>query len=142
MSDSSDEKLRSVLAYDRIAVVGCSTTPGKAAHDVPAYLMEQGYTVIPVNPFADQVLGETAYDSVGDIPTGLIDVVEIFRPSDEVREIVDAAITREDVAAIWTQLDIRDDAAAADARAAGITVVQDHCMKIEHERLGDTLDNH
>jgi predicted CoA-binding protein len=80
MAEATDETIRSVLAADTIAVVGCSSTPGKAAHDVPRYLQEQGYEVIPVNPFADEILGQQSYDSLADVP-GEIDTVDIFRPS-------------------------------------------------------------
>ncbi len=77
--------------------------PGKAAHDIPAYLQNHGYRVIPVNPFTDEILGETAYDSLAEVP-GEIDIVDVFRPSDEVRDIVDAALERDDDAVIWLQL--------------------------------------
>lgn len=130
----SDDELRAILDHDTIAVVGCSTTPGKAAHDVPAYLQRHGYTVIPVNPFADEILGVEAHDSLADVEAD-IDIVDVFRPSDEVAGIVDAALDRDDVDVIWTQLGIRDDEAAAKASAAGKTVVQDHCIKVEHSRL-------
>ncbi len=134
MPVTSDAELREVLGLERVAVVGCSTTPGKDAHDVPKYLLEHGYDVVPVNPSADEVLGREAYDSLADVP-GEVEVVNVFRPSEEVSGIVDAALEREDVRVIWTQLGIRDDAAAERAEAAGRSVVQDRCMKIEHRRL-------
>lgn len=134
MSVDSDADLRTVLEYETIAVVGCSSTPGKAAHDVPAYLHERGYDVIPVNPFADEILGRPAHDSLADVEAE-IDVVCIFRPSEEVSDIVDEAIAREDVEVIWTQQGIRDDEAADRAIADGRQVVQDRCMKVEHRRL-------
>lgn len=131
---NSDAELRSILGYETIAVVGCSSTPGKAAHDVPAYLHERGYDVIPVNPFADEIFGRSAYDSLADVEEE-IDVVCIFRPSDEVGDIVDEALERDDVDAIWTQKGIRDDEAAERALEDGREVVQDRCMKVEHRRL-------
>ncbi|PCR90595.1 CoA-binding protein [Natrinema ejinorense] len=134
MPVDSPEELEEILAYDTIAVVGCSSTPGKAAHDVPKYLLEHGYDVIPVNPFADEIFGRDVYDSLADVEAE-IDVVCIFRPSDEVSEIVDAALERDDVAAIWTQQGIRDDEAAARAETDGRAVVQDQCMKVQHRRL-------
>ncbi|MFB6135542.1 MAG: CoA-binding protein [Halobacteriaceae archaeon] len=134
MPVQSDEELREILQSRRVAVVGCSTTEGKDAHDVPAYLQEQGYEVIPVNPFADEVLGETAYDSLEDVP-GEVDVVDVFRPSEEVSGIVDAAIDRVDVGVVWLQLGIHDDEAVARAEDAGIRVVEDRCMRVEHRRL-------
>lgn len=132
---TDDETLRSVLSMEDVAVVGCSTTPGKAAHDIPAYLQRHGYTIHPVNPFADSVLGVEAYDTLAAVPGGTVDVIDVFRPSDEVAGIVDAALERTDVRAIWTQLGIRDDEAAKKARDTGLTVVQDRCMKVEHGRL-------
>jgi len=134
MPTDSDEELRSILEYDTIAVVGCSTTPGKAAHDIPAYMQRHGYRIIPVNPFADEVLGEPAYGSLADVEE-TIDIVDVFRPSEEVAEIVDAVLDREDVHVVWTQLGIRDDGAASRAREAGVQVVQDRCLKVEHGRL-------
>lgn len=129
-----DADLADVFEYETIAVVGCSSTPGKAAHDVPNYLLEQGYDVIPVNPFADGIFGRPAPDSLADIERE-IDVVCIFRPSEEVSEIVDEVLEREDVAVVWTQQGIRDDEAADRVARTGRTVVQDRCMKVQHRRL-------
>ncbi|WP_251343424.1 CoA-binding protein [Haloplanus halophilus] len=133
----TDTDIDALLDADRIAVVGCSGTPGKAAHDVPAYLRERGYDVVPVNPNRDEVLGRPAADSLADVSES-VDLVDVFRPSEEVSGIVDAAIersrTRGDVRGIWLQRGIRDDEAAARAREAGLLVVQDRCMKVEHRR--------
>jgi predicted CoA-binding protein len=134
MPIESDEELASVLDLIAIAVVGCSTTPGKAAHDVPRYMQDHGYDVVPVNPHADEILGRDAADSLADVEEA-IDIVDIFRPSEEVAEHVDAALERDDVQVIWTQLGIRDDDAAGRAEAAGLRVVQDRCLKVEHQRL-------
>lgn len=137
---TDDEAIATLLELNTVAVVGCSTTRGKPAHDVPAYLREHGYEIIPVNPFAEEVFGRTAYDSLSAVPdaTG-IDIVEVFRPAEEAPAIVDAAIDRhdqcDDVTAVWLQLDIRHDEAAARAEQAGLQFVQDRCMKVEHERL-------
>ncbi len=132
----SDEAIRELLDSQvaTIAVVGCSSTPGKAAHDVPRYLLEQGYDVIPVNPYADEIFGREASDSLSDVDES-IDLVCLFRPSDEVSGIVDQALDRDDVDVIWTQLGIRDAEAAARAEADGRDVVQDRCLKVEHRRL-------
>lgn len=135
MPVETDDELREILALDTIAVVGCSTSPGKDAHEVPSYLIEQGYDVVPVNPFAEEIFGRRAYDSLSTVPAD-VDVVDVFRPSEEVSGIVDKAIEREDVDVVWTQLGIRDDEAARRAERAGKRVVQDRCLKIEHERLG------
>ncbi|WP_435097401.1 CoA-binding protein [Halarchaeum sp. P4] len=134
MPVEDDETLAEILDYDTIAVVGCSSTPGKAAHDVPKYLQSQGYRIVPVNPTTDEVLGERAYDSLADVEED-VDVVDVFRPSEEVAGIVEDAITRDDVTVVWTQLGIRDDEAARRAEDAGLLVVQDRCMKVEHRRL-------
>lgn len=134
MPVDSDDELREILGLSRVAVVGASTTPGKEAHEVPAYLQRQGYEVVPVNPFADEVLGEAAYDDLREVP-GHVDVVDVFRPSEEVPDVVDAAIDHGDVDVVWTQLGIRHDEAAARAEAHGLRVVMDRCMKVEHGRL-------
>lgn len=134
MPVDSDEKLREILDHDTIAVVGCSSTPGKAAHDVPAYLQNHGYDVVPVNPFADEILGEETFDSLRDVPKN-VDIVDVFRPSEEVDGIVDQTLDRADVAAVWMQLGIQNDEAAGRAEEAGLQVVQDRCIKVEHTRL-------
>ncbi|MFC4986581.1 MULTISPECIES: CoA-binding protein [Saliphagus] len=134
MPVDSDERLREVLDVETIAVVGCSSTRGKDAHEIPRYLADRGYDVIPVNPYAEEVLGRQTYDGLADVEEG-IDVVCVFRPSEEVSGIVDEALEREDAGVIWTQLGIRDDEAASRAEDAGRTVVQDRCMKVEHRRL-------
>jgi predicted CoA-binding protein len=134
MPVTDDAELREILELDRVAVVGCSTSPGKAAHDIPKYLVEQGYDVVPVNPFADEIFGREAYDSLAEVP-GEIDIVDVFRPSEEVSGIVDMALERADDAVIWLQLGIHDDEAVERAEAAGRRVVQDRCMKPTHQQL-------
>ena len=133
-----DEDLDRLLGAETVAVIGCSTTPGKAAHDVPAYLQRQGYRVVPVNPFADEILGEEAFDSLAAVESD-VDLVNVFRPSEEVPEILDAVRERHaergDAGAAWLQLGISHDEAAAAAEADGVEVVQDRCMKVEHGRL-------
>ena len=134
MPVESDEELSEILDLDSVAVVGCSTTPGKDAHEIPAYLREHGYDVIPVNPFADEIFGREAYDTLADVEED-VDLVDVFRPSDEVAGIVDAAIERGDVDVVWTQHGIRDDEATERAEDAGLRVVQDKCTMVEHQRL-------
>ncbi len=134
MPVTDEVELREVLGLDRVAVVGCSTTPGKDAHEIPKYLIEQGYDVVPVNPYADEIFGRECYDSLSAVP-GDVDIVDIFRPSEEVADIVDAALARDDDAVIWLQLGIHDDDAVARAEAAGRRVVQDRCMKPTHRAL-------
>ena len=137
-SDDIDETLRTLLGAETVAVIGCSTTPGKPAHDVPAYLARHGYEIRPVNPYAETVLGEPAADAVGEVDDE-IDLVNVFRPSTEVAGIVDEVLDRVervgDVWGLWLQLGITDDEALARASDAGLTTVQDRCMKVEHGRL-------
>jgi len=134
MPVESDAELREILGLETVAVVGCSSTPGKDAHEIPKYLLEHGYDVIPVNPYADEIFGRTAHDLLADVEAK-IDIVNVFRPSEEVSDITDAALARDDVLVIWTQFGIRDASAAARASEAGLMVVQDRCMKVEHGRL-------
>jgi predicted CoA-binding protein len=128
------DTLRELLEDTRVAVVGASATLDKAAHIVPAYLQRHGYEIIPVNPNADELFDRTAYDSLSDVDEA-IDIVDIFRPSEEVPSIVDEAVNRDDVNTIWMQLGIQNDDAAKRAEAEGLNVVQDHCMKVEHGLL-------
>jgi predicted CoA-binding protein len=134
MPVETDADVRNILEHETVAVVGCSSTPGKDAHEIPKYLQAHGYEIIPVNPTAEEVLGRPAYDSLSDVEEE-IDIVDVFRPSPEVSGIVDEALARDDVDVIWLQLGIHDDEAVARAEAAGLRVVQDRCMKPEHQRL-------
>lgn len=129
-----DEELRRILQTDPVTVVGCSATPGKDAHAIPRYLLAHGYDIIPVNPNREEVLGLPAYDHLADVP-GPIAIIDVFRPSAEVAGIIDTAIERADVAVVWLQLGIHDDDAVEHAERAGIRVVQDRCMMVEHRRL-------
>jgi len=130
-----------LLAMQTIAVVGLSKDPSKPSHDVAKYLQAKGYRIIPVNPTINEVLGEKCYPSLLSLPDDLkrqIDVVDIFRRSEDVGPIVDEAIklyqTYEHPKGIWMQLGIIDEASAERARDAGLQVVMDRCMKIEHNR--------
>lgn len=135
MPVSSDSQLRSILqSIETLAVVGCSATPGKAAHDVPAYMLRHGYDVIPVNPVRNEVLGRPAADSLSEVDRD-VDLVDVFRPSEEVAGIVDEVLPRSDEPVLWTQLGISDPAATDRAEVAGVTVVEDRCIKVEHARL-------
>jgi uncharacterized protein len=113
-----------------IAVVGLSDNPMRPSHGVSAYMQNQGYRIIPVNPRIEQCLGETAYASLLDVPDK-IDIVDVFRRPEFVEEIVDQAI-RLKVPAIWMQEDVVHEAAAEKARKAGIFVVMDRCVLKEH----------
>lgn len=136
MTEPSDEEIRELLRSARtIAVVGFSTNPGKDAHRVPRRLMELGYRVIPVNPSAEEILGERSYPSLLDIPRDVkVDIVNVFRPAEEVPGIVEQAIEI-GAKAIWLQLGITHEKAAGRARRAGLKVIQNRCIKVEHQRL-------
>jgi predicted CoA-binding protein len=134
MPVTDEEEIRGILGTDTVAVVGRSTTPGKAAHDVPRYLVENGYDVVPVNPYADEVFGRKAYDSLLDVP-GEVGIVDVFRPSEEVDGIVNDVVERGDVDVLWTQTGIRNREATDRAEYAGVRVVEDRCIKVEHRRL-------
>lgn len=116
-----------------IAVVGCSRNAEKPSHYVSAYLKEHGYRIIPVNPNAEEILGEKCYASLLSIPEK-IDVVEIFRPSEDAGEIVDDAIKKE-AKVVWMQSGIINEKAADKAKKAGMIVIMDRCMMIEHKKM-------
>jgi predicted CoA-binding protein len=120
-----------------IATVGLSEDAQKPSHTVPAYLQSQGYRVIPVNPNIEAALGERAYRSVSDVPDS-IDVVQIFRRSEDVGPIVDEAIAA-GAKAVWMQLGITNEEAAARARAAGLDVVMNQCMRVQHMRWSSPM---
>lgn len=140
MSYSDQEVIQRILRTARhIAVVGLTDDPARPSHFVPAYLQANGYHIIPINPtLSGTVLGETIYASLADAP-GPIDVVQIFRRSEEVEPIVEQAIAA-GAKAVWMQLGISNEEAAAVAHAAGLDVVMNQCMKVQHSRLsGETL---
>ena len=116
-----------------IAVVGATDRPGKPSRDIPAYLQKAGYKIIPVNPTITEALGEKVYPTLLEIPEP-VDVVDIFRRSEFIPEIVDDAIAI-GAKVIWMQSGIINEAAAEKARAAGLQVVMDMCMGVEHHML-------
>ena len=125
------DPISEILKHARnIAVVGLSSSPLRPSHGVAAYMQTQGYHIIPVNPNIEEALGEQAYPSLMKVPEK-IDIVDIFRRSDAVAEVVDQAIALK-VPAIWMQEGVIDEKAAAKARAAGIFVVMDRCILVEH----------
>ena len=128
--------------YKVIAVVGLSKEPEKDSYRVSAYLKQHGYRIIPVNPFADEVLDEKSYKSLLDIPPEIqktIEIVDIFRPSKDVPPIVEQAIKLKQTYGkpfvVWMQLGIVNEAAAEAATRAGLIVVMDKCLMVEHHRL-------
>jgi predicted CoA-binding protein len=131
---ASDQQIKDLLSQAHtIAVVGLSSSPVRASYGVSQYMQSAGYRIIPVNPKEPQVLGEKAYARLEDVPEK-IDLVNVFRRSEFVPEIVDAAI-RVGARAIWMQEGVADEAAAQRARAAGLFVVMDSCILKEHRRL-------
>ena len=130
------QTLRRILHESRVvAMVGLSADWYRPSYFAAKYLQEHGYKVIPVNPryAGKQVLGETCYASLREIP-GRVDVVDVFRRTEDVAPIADEAIAL-GAKVLWQQIGVKNEAAAAKARAAGMDAVMDRCMKIEHGRL-------
>jgi uncharacterized protein len=129
------DDVRAILTETRVwAVVGCSPDPKRDSHRIAAMLQRRGYTVIPVNPLAGEILGERCYPTLGSIP-GPIEVVDVFRRAEVAGKHVDEAV-RIGAQAVWMQLGVIDEAAAERGRAAGLRVVMDRCPAIELPRLG------
>jgi predicted CoA-binding protein len=146
MSSPTDQLTARILRMKTIAVVGLSKDPSRPSHDVATYLKSHGYRIVPINPTVDEVLGEKSYRSLLDLPEQLkheIDVVDIFRRAEDVPPIIEEAIqlhkTLGKPVAVWMQLGIVNEDAAAKAKEAGLLIVMDRCMKIEHARLGGSL---
>ncbi|HZP94197.1 MAG TPA: CoA-binding protein [Burkholderiales bacterium] len=137
MSDNTDiNTLRRILRqYKTLAVVGLSANWYRPSYFAAKYMQEHGYRVIPVNPSytGQAILGEKVYASLRDIP-GKVDIVDCFRKSEDIGPIADDAIAI-GAKVLWMQLGVSNEAAAQGARAAGLEVVQDRCVKIEHGRL-------
>ncbi len=119
--------------YNSIALVGVSPNPRQASCRVASYLDSHGYEVIPVNPHAQEILGKTSYPNLSAVPEP-VEVVNIFRSSEEVMPIVDEAI-KIGAKAVWMQEGVINEEAASKARDAGLVVVMDKCMRKEHLRL-------
>jgi uncharacterized protein len=135
-SQLTEEEVANVLREARtVAVVGISHKEERDSNKVAKYLKEHGYTVIPVNPGYKEVLGEQCYPNLASVP-GHIDVVDIFRSVDAIPGVVDEAIAAK-AGAVWMQLGLVHNEAAEKARCAGLTVVMNKCMKIEHSRMAD-----
>jgi len=129
----TDEQIRSILSMNNVAVVGMSKNFSKAAYYVPKYLSDHGYNVIPVNPTSEQILGKKCYASVSEID-GDIDVVNVFRPSEQVLTVILDAIKKKPKV-IWLQEGIHDSVAEDLARKEGIEIVFNRCIFAEHQRL-------
>ena len=136
---SQDEIEKILNSYKVVAIVGMSDTVGKPSHRVGAYLKQHGYQIIPVNPTIDKVLGCKSYRSLLEIPERIqktIDVVDIFRKSEDVPPIVEQTIKLKQrfgkPCVVWMQLGVVNEAAAEAARRCGLVVVMDKCMMVEH----------
>jgi predicted CoA-binding protein len=139
----SQEDVREILTkYRTVAIVGLSNDPLKPSYVVADYLKDHGFQIIPVNPFVTEVLGEKSYKSLLEMPVEvqkIIEVVDIFRRAEDVPPIVGQGVQLKKSNGvpyvIWMQLGIINEQAAETARKAGLTVVMDKCMRLEHQRL-------
>lgn len=134
MKNDHDQKMRNILTSARtVASVGLSSSPEKESYGVVRYLKDQGYTIIPVNPTATEILGEKVYPGLSAIPDK-VDVVQVFRKPEDVPPVVDEAI-KIGAKAVWMQEGIVNYEAAQKAEEAGLQVVMDACMRATHQRL-------
>jgi predicted CoA-binding protein len=129
----TDEEIKDIFALKKIAVVGMSRHPVKAAHFVPKYLSEQGFDITPVNPTTNEILGKKCYPDISSVQDP-IDIVDIFRPSEQVLLVVQNAIKKKPKV-IWLQEGIHNEEAENLAREHGIDIVFNRCMLAEHQRL-------
>jgi len=129
----SDEEIIEILNLKKVAVIGMSKHQEKAAHFVPKYLSENGFDIIPVNPNSDEILNKKCYKEINDIKDD-IDIVDVFRPSEDVLPFVKDAI-KKNPKVIWLQEGIHNEEAENLAREYGINVVFNRCMLAEHKRL-------
>ncbi|MGZ4814362.1 MAG: CoA-binding protein [Terriglobales bacterium] len=131
---TENEHIKDILQHAKtIAVVGLSSNPMRASHGVSAYMQAQGYRIIPVNPQEEFVLGEKAYPSLLQV-LEKVDIVNVFRRPEFVPEVVEQAIQIK-APAIWMQEDVIHEQAAEKARQAGIFVVMDKCILVEHRKI-------
>src|SRR5438876_10789011 len=135
---SADTILELLKKYKTIAVVGLSSNPMRPSHGVTEYMQGAGYRIIPVNPNETEVLGEKSYARLEDVPEK-IDIVNVFRRVEEVPPVVESAI-RIGAKAIWMQLGVENEQAAEKARAAGLVVIEDACILVEHRRRAGELN--
>ena len=129
----SDEQIKDILEMKNVVVVGMSKHKEKAAHFVPKYLHNNGFNITPVNPTANEILNKKCFKEISDV-SDKFDIVDIFRPSDQVLPIVKEAIKKKPKV-IWLQEGIHNQEAEQLARDAGIDVVFNRCMLAEHKRL-------
>jgi predicted CoA-binding protein len=130
----TDEEIRKIYNFRNIAVVGMSRDPAKPAHLVPKYMVERGYNIIPVNPIASEILGRRTYSHISDIKSQ-IDIIDVFRPSKDVYQVVEDSIKKPGISVIWLQEGIHDVEAEKIALDNKIDVVFNRCIMAEHMRL-------
>jgi predicted CoA-binding protein len=131
---NDDQMMKGILLSTKtIASVGLSSNQEKESYWIVSYLKDQGYRIIPVNPTADEILGEKAYPDLKSVPEK-IDVVQVFRKPEDVPPVVDSAI-KVGAKVVWMQEGIVNEEAAQKARDAGLQVVMDACMRVTHRRL-------
>jgi predicted CoA-binding protein len=130
----SDNEIREMYTFKNIAVVGMSRDPVKAAHFVPKYMIEKGYNIIPVNPLAKEILGRGTYSKVSDIKSQ-VDIVDVFRPSEDVYSVVEDSVKKPGIRVIWLQEGIHNTDAEKIALENKINVVFNRCLMAEHMRL-------
>ena len=135
--NSNKDEIKAIFEETKtIAIIGCSPNSEKASNKVAVYLKDYGFTIIPIYPKENIILGEKVYRSLTDIPKDIkIDMVDIFRKPDVIASVIDEALLRNDVKCIWTQLGLVHNIAAQKAKDSGLKVVQNHCTKIEHAAL-------
>lgn len=133
----SDNEIRKMYNFKNIAVVGMSRDPVKAAHFVPKYMIERGYNIIPVNPSANEILGKRTYAKVSDIKPQ-VDIIDVFRPSEDVYSVVEDSVKKPSVKVIWLQEGIHNAEAEKMALDNKINVVFNRCIMAEHMRLFNT----
>ena len=129
----TDDEIKNFLSLKKVAVIGMSRNKSKAAHFVPKYLLENGFDIIPINPNSDEILTKKCYKEITEVE-GNIDIVDVFRPSEDVLPFVRDAI-KKNPKVIWLQEGIHNEEAENLAREHGIDVVFNRCMLAEHQRL-------
>jgi predicted CoA-binding protein len=138
LSDNhSDNEIRKMYDFKNIAIVGMSRDPVKAAHFVPKYMIERGYNIIPVNPSANEILGRRTYSKVSDIKSQ-VDIIDVFRPSEDVYSVVEDSVRKPGVKVIWLQEGIHNAKAEKMALDNRINFVFNRCIMAEHMRLFNT----
>jgi uncharacterized protein len=127
----SSSEIKRALQFKNIAVVGMSKNEEKPAHFVPKYLIDHGYNVIPVNPTVNEILGRKSYPAVSEIPED-VDVVDVFRRSEDVPSVIDDAIRKKGIKVIWMQSGIYNEESEKKAKENGMDVIFNRCMMVEH----------